>query len=316
MVRPASEPSGPPPSPGDPRPSLESLAAEPQPPLDTGKPESEPALQTVGPEAEPGLEGGPRAVLQASLVDTHCHLFLMEEDPRVVVDGARAAGVDAVVCVGIDPPSSRRSRELADSLRGVFATAGVHPHTARDFDSAAGSTVEELVADPRVVAVGETGLDYYRMLSPAEDQRRAFRAHCALAREAGKPLVVHTRDAWDDVLAILHEEGAAAVVLHCFSGDEAVVREAAARGYHVSFAGNLTYPKNESLRRAATEVPAELLLVETDSPFLAPQPLRGRPNTPANVAAVVHALAEAREEDPEEVAAATARNAAAVFRLP
>jgi len=250
------------------------------------------------------------------LFDSHCHLFLMEDDPAAAVEAARAAGVHGLLCVGIDPESSRRSRDLADSLAGVFATAGVHPHEASEFDAAAGAAVEELAHDPRVVAVGETGLDYERMHSPAEDQRRAFRAHLALAREAGKPVVVHTRNAWDDVLAILEREHAERVVLHCFSGDAAVAREAAARGYACSFAGNVTYPKNAHLRQAAAEVPAELLLVETDSPFLAPQAVRGRWNAPSNVRHVVEALAEVREVDAAEVARRTSENANRSFGLP
>jgi TatD DNase family protein len=250
------------------------------------------------------------------LFDTHCHLFLMDGDPAAAVETARAAGVQGLVCVGIDPESSRRSREFADSLAGVFATAGVHPHQAADFDAAAGAAVEELAHDPRVVAVGETGLDYERMHSPPEDQRRAFRAHLALAREAGKPVVVHTRNAWDDVLAILDRERADRVVLHCFSGDAAIAREAAARGYACSFAGNATYPKNAHLRQAAAEVPAELLLAETDSPFLAPQAVRGRGNVPSNVRHVVEALAEARGEEAAEVARQTSENARRSFGVP
>ena len=266
--------------------------------------------------AEPALESNPQPVLEHSVVDSHCHLFLMEADPRAVVEDSRAAGVGSLICVGIDAESSRRSRELAYSLAGVFATAGVHPHSAREFDPAAGAAVEELLADPRVVAVGETGLDHFRMLSPPEDQVRAFRAHCALARETDKPIVVHTRDAWDDVLSVLEEERLERVVLHCFSGRAEVAREAGARGYHCSFAGNITYPKNEHLRLAASEVPEELLLVETDSPFLAPQPMRGADNSPVNLFAVVVAVAEARNTDPETIAAVTTANARAAFALP
>lgn len=251
-----------------------------------------------------------------SLIDTHCHLFLMEGEAGRLVSEARAGGVGTLVCVGIDPESSRSSRDLADAREGVFATAGVHPHTASSFDDAAGAVVEELLADPRVVAVGETGLDYHRMRSPKEDQQRAFRTHCALARETDKPLVVHTRDAWEDVLAILAEERAERVILHCFSGDRAAAAEAAARGYYCSFAGPVTYPKNDELRLAAAAVPANLLLVETDSPFLAPQVLRGRDNAPANVRHVAEALAEARGETLESVAEATTRNARAAFGLP
>ena len=218
----------------------------------------------------------------------------MEGDTAAIVTAAREAGVGRLVCVGIDPGSSRRSLELAESFRGVFATAGVHPHTASEFDQPAGSIIEELLADPMVVGVGETGLDYYRRLSPVEDQHRAFRTHIALSRETGKPLVVHVREAWDDALRILAEEGAEHVVLHCFSGDEQVVREAGARGYFLSFAGNLTYPAADRVRAAARAVPDDRLLVETDSPFLTPQSTRGTPNSPTNVVEILAAVASLR----------------------
>jgi TatD DNase family protein len=248
--------------------------------------------------------------------DTHCHLFLMDAEPAAAVEAARESGVEGLVTVGIDRESSLRCRDLADSLAGVFATAGVHPHSAAEFDEAAGAAIEELLADPRVVAVGETGLDYFRMLSPAEDQERVLRAHCGLARETGKPLVVHTRDAWDDMFRILEEERAERVILHCFSGDEAVAREASSRGYFSSFAGNVTYPKNSSLRKAAAVIPPGLLLAETDSPFLAPQPLRGRDNQPGNVGQVVEALAESRGARTAEAARLTTTNAGRAFALP
>lgn len=248
-------------------------------------------------------------------VDTHCHLFLVDRDPGEVLREARAAGVDTVVCVGIDPESSRRSLELAESFRGVFATAGMHPHTADRFDRRAAATVEELVAHPLVVAVGETGLDHYRRLSPPEDQARAFRVHIALARESGKPLVVHVREAWDEALALLAAERAERVVLHCFSGDEAVAAEAQARGYFVSFAGNLTYPGAHALRRAAASLDPSRVVVETDSPFLPPQPYRGRSNVPANLTETVRQLATLRGQTLQEARAATTEAARAAFPL-
>ena len=254
-----------------------------------------------------------REPLEAGAVDTHCHLFLIEADSTEIVEEARAAGVSTLVCVGIDPESSRRSLELAESFRGVFATGGVHPHTASEFDEAAGAAIEELLASPQVLAVGETGLDFYRMLSPREDQERVFRVHVALSRETGKPLVVHVRDAWPEAMAILDHEGAEGVVLHCFSGDVATAREAEARGYFLSFSGTLTYPRNECLREAAAAVASESLLVETDSPYLAPQSLRGRDNRPANVVAVLEELSRVRGEPLDDVRTATSANAALVF---
>src|SRR5436190_13273427 len=150
----------------------------------------------------------PQGPVQAGAVDTHCHLFLVEREPAQVVEAARAAGVETMVCVGIDPSSSRRSVELAESFRGMFATAGMHPHTASSLDATAGSALEELLANPMVLAVGETGLDFFRMKSPVADQDRALRLHVRWAREFDKPLVVHVRDAWDAALRILGDEGA------------------------------------------------------------------------------------------------------------
>jgi TatD DNase family protein len=264
---------------------------------------------SVADQAEPNPQEG----LETGAVDTHCHLFLMEEDPAAVVEEARAAGVATLVCVGIDPESSRRSLELAESFRGVFATAGVHPHTASDFDDVAGAAIEELLGNPQVVGVGETGLDFYRMLSPQADQERTFRAHVALSRDSGKPLVVHVRDAWPEAMAILDDEHAERVVLHCFSGDAATAREAEARGYTLSFSGNVTYPRNAHLREAAAAVGIDRLVVETDSPYLAPQHLRGRDNRPANAISVIEALADARGSTAEAVREATTANALRAF---
>jgi TatD DNase family protein len=275
----------------------------------------QPAAPTAVPNAGPGDADGPVDEPGSFAVDTHCHLFLMEADPADVVGSARRAGVGRIVCVGIDPDSSRRSLELAESFRGVFATAGVHPHTASEFDGSAAAVVEELLAHPLVVGAGETGLDFYRRLSPPEDQQRAFRAHIALSRETGKPLVVHVREAWPEALRILGEERAERVVLHCFSGDEDIAGEAAARGYFVSFAGNLTYPKNERLRAAAFALPEESVLAETDSPFLAPQVKRGRANHPANVVDVLGTLAEIRGLNLESMVGAATAAAFGAFPL-
>src|SRR2546423_885941 len=150
-----------------------------------------------------------------------------------------------------------RRRANRSSLEGVFATAGVHPHDAKDLDAAAGARIEEMLGDPRVLGVGETGLDFFRMLSPKQEQERAFRLHIDWSRETDKPLVVHVRDAWPDVLRVLDEGSADRVVIHCFSGTSAEAKECAERGYFMSFAGNVTYPKNEHLRTAAASAPIE-----------------------------------------------------------
>jgi TatD DNase family protein len=189
----------------------------------------------------------------------------------------------------------------------------MHPHDASAFDNRAGAEIEELLANPLVVAVGECGLDFYRMRSPREDQERVLRVHIAMAREADLPLVVHVRDAWSEILQVLDEGSAERVVLHCFSGDAATAAEVSERGWFLSFAGNVTYPKNAHLREAAASVPLEAILVETDSPFLAPQRLRGRDNVPGNVLDVVEAVANARGEDVRTVLEATVSNARRAF---
>ena len=258
-------------------------------------------------------ESNPEPPMQSGAVDTHCHLFLLDGDPAEAVETARAAGVDTLVCVGIDPGSSRRSIELADSFPGVFATAGMHPHDASAFDTEAAAELEELLENRRVVAVGECGLDFFRMRSPRPDQERALREQVRLARAHDLPLVIHVRDAWPEILRVLDEGSAERVVLHCFSGDAEIAAGCAERGWFLSFAGNVTYPKNEHLREAAAAVPLDRVLVETDSPFLAPQRLRGRDNAPSNVVDVIEAIALAREEPVEIVRETTAANARRAF---
>ncbi|MEO8477220.1 MAG: TatD family hydrolase [Actinomycetota bacterium] len=255
----------------------------------------------------------PELSVQRGAVDTHCHLFLLDRQPADVVETARAAGVDRLLCVGVDVGTSLRSLEIAETLEGVFATAGMHPHDANAFDLEAAARIEELINDRLVVGVGECGLDYFRMHSPRDDQIRAFRTHISWSNESGKPLVVHVRDAWDDALRVLDEGSAEHVVIHCFSGDAEIARRCQDRGYWVSFAGNLTYPKNEHLRQAAAALDRDRILVETDSPFLSPQKLRGSDNEPANVMLTIDELARARDEDVDSLVTATAQNAHAAF---
>jgi TatD DNase family protein len=246
--------------------------------------------------------------VQSAAVDTHCHLFLLERDTGEVLDEARTAGVGTVICPGIDPETSLRALQLARSFPGVFATAGMHPHEASRFDGGARAEIEALLTNPQVVAVGECGLDFYRMHSPREDQVRVLKDHMALARDADLPLVVHVREAWPEILRLL-DEGSSEIVLHCFTGDVATALECAARGWHLSFAGNITYPRNAQIREAAAAIPLERVLVETDSPFLSPQRMRGRDNAPANVIDVIETIAAVRGETGENVRTATARNA-------
>jgi len=254
-------------------------------------------------------------VLSAPLVDSHCHLEMIESGVEAAVAGAAAAGVGTIVSIGIDVPSSQLAVGLARRLPGVYATVGLHPHDATACNGRLLGELERLAREPKVVAVGECGLDYYRDLAPRDDQRRAFIAQMGLARSLGRTLVVHTREASADTFRLLDEFGAGLrVVMHCFSAPE-YVEECNRRDYFVSFAGNLTYKSAASLREAARGVRDDLLLVETDAPFLAPVPHRGKDNEPAWVALTAAQLAEVRGWDLDTVARVTTANARRAFGL-
>jgi TatD DNase family protein len=256
------------------------------------------------------------------VVDTHAHLGVCQPPDRELVGRARDRGVRRILTVGLDEASNREAIAAAEAHEEVFASVGRHPNGASGFDEAAAADVEALAAHERVVAVGETGLDYYRDGASREDQRAAFQAQIAIARNAGLPLVIHVRngeggdgDAVADVFAVLAKEAQGVrVVMHCFSAGAKRVAEAAERGWYCSFAGNLTYPKAEALREAAGLVPEELLLVETDSPFLAPQVVRGKPNQPAHVVEVARRLADERGVAYEDLERQLEANAREAFR--
>jgi TatD DNase family protein len=256
------------------------------------------------------------------VIDTHCHLGLCEPDAAVLVADAARVGVARMLTVGIDDAANREAIEAAEAHEGVFAAVGRHPNGASGFDDGAAERIEELARHPRVAAVGETGLDYYRDRAPRDDQRHAFRAQIEIARRVGKPLVIHVRDggattdgeALDQAFEILRAEATGVeVILHCFSAPPERAFEAAEWGWYCSFAGNVTYPRSDTLRAAAREVPDDLLLVETDAPFLSPQPVRGKPNEPANVVATAEALAEVRGVGYPELEATVEANAARLF---
>ncbi len=240
------------------------------------------------------------------MIDTHAHLESCEEGPDQAVATAAAAGVARILTIGRE-----QAIDLAGRLDGVWAIVGWHPHEAEDADVEA---LRRLLGQPRVVALGEVGLDFYRDNADRDDQRRVFEQQIELANETGKPLVIHTRDADHETFPMLRS-AQVPVVLHCFSSPERL-DEAVERGYYVSFAGNVTYPKAVELRSAARRVPERLLLAETDSPYLAPVPLRGRRNTPANVLHTLALLAGLRETEPAALAATIERNASLVFGLP
>jgi TatD DNase family protein len=255
-------------------------------------------------------------MLSRMLVDTHCHLHLLEATPEEVVAGALAEGVGHLVDVGVDVASSRQAAANAARLPQVSATAGVHPHDADTLDDAALAELRRLLAGERVVGVGETGLDYHYDNSPRDRQRAAFAAHVGLARELGKTLVVHCREAFADVVAILEADGAPArVVFHCFAGDERAAARVVEAGWYVSFAGIVTFRNAAGLRAACAVVPLERMVLETDSPFLSPHPYRGRPNRPGRVTVTAQAVAEVHGVPVERVAEATTATAAEAFRL-
>jgi TatD DNase family protein len=247
------------------------------------------------------------------VIDTHCHLDSCKPANAELVANARALGVTKLATVGMDPETNPRALAAAAEFDGVSAIVGRHPNAATGWQDSDIEEIERAAAQPGVVAVGETGLDYFRDRAPRDDQRRALVAQLELARRVDLPIVIHTRAAEDDTFAVLaeHADGLT-VILHCFSAPDRV-EEAVERGYYCSFAGNVTYKSAADLQRAATEVPDELLLVETDAPYLTPVPLRGEPNEPANVTRTAEFVAELRGVEYAQLEEIVERNAARVF---
>ncbi len=252
-----------------------------------------------------------------SFVDTHCHLD--HHDGLSVAEQvarARAADVDTLVTVGTDMASSTQAVRTAAKHDGVWAVVGIHPNDAMEATPAVLGVIDTLASEDVVVGIGETGLDYYRDYTTPEQQDGAFRAHIDLARAHDKALVIHCREAWDDTLTTLEDHGAPdRVVMHCFSGDADVVDHCAERGWFLSFAGNVTFRNAQPLRDAAARAPLDLVLTETDSPFLTPHPHRGTPNDPGYIPLVAEQLATVQDITVDELADAVAANAAEAFGL-
>jgi TatD DNase family protein len=244
------------------------------------------------------------------MIDTHAHLE--PEDAGEVLERARAAGVDRVVTIATTVAGARDALGIASGYEGVYACLGIHPHEA-GADAGRLGDLRALLSDPRAVAVGETGLDYFRDYAPRDAQRRLFDAHLELATELRKPVVIHTRAADEDTVEAL-AGFTGTVVLHCFSSP-ALLEPALERGWYFSFAGNVTYPKAPELREAAARVPADRLLAETDSPYLAPQPVRGRTNEPAFVMHTLETLAAVRGDEAAALGAQIDANADDAFGL-
>ena len=258
------------------------------------------------------------------IIDSHCHLddSSFDEDRNEVLKRAREAGVDLLLAIGTGngPPDLEAAVRLAAEHDFVYATVGVHPHDARKATPETYDRLAELCKHPKVLALGEIGLDYHYDHSPRDTQRKVFIRQMEIARQAGKPIVIHTREAWADTAALLEEDwGSAGLggIMHCFSGDAEQARQSLELGFHISFAGVLTFAKAEELRQTATGVPMDRLLVETDAPYLTPAPFRKiRRNEPCYVVETARKLAEIRGISFEEVAKATTRNFLRLFDLP
>jgi TatD DNase family protein len=247
------------------------------------------------------------------VIDTHAHLDGCDEPVEQLLSRAREAGVTRVVTIGTGIDSCRAALAIAEQHDGVYAALGIDPHQAGSAEAARVDELPALLDHPRAVAVGETGLDNFHRFATPEEQRRLFEAQIELASDLDLPLVIHSRDADEETAAALATFDGT-VILHCFSAP-GLLTAALERGYYVSFAGNVTYPKAAELRECAALVPPDRILAETDSPYLAPQPLRGRRNEPANVLETVLVLAESRGEDAAELAERIDANASAAFAL-
>ncbi|MCL5022798.1 MAG: TatD family nuclease-associated radical SAM protein [Nitrospirae bacterium] len=258
----------------------------------------------------------------AGLIDTHCHLDMFD-DRDAVIAAAREAGLAAILTIGSDPGSNAVNIEICRRHEKVYAAVGIHPHDAKDFTGETYAQMKAWIdssppapgAARKIVAVGETGLDYHYDRSPRDVQRNVFRRHLDLARETGLPVVVHSREAKEDTLALLADSGIRKGVLHCFSGDRETAEKAMEMGLYLSFAGSLTFRNAGNLREIAREIPDDYLLVETDAPFLTPEPLRGKRNTPSFIVHTARRLAELREVSPEDIARITSLNAQRLFRV-
>ncbi len=253
------------------------------------------------------------------MIDSHTHLFLCERPEDELVEAALAAGVNRMLNVGLGDGQNEAAIAAAERHEAVFASVGRHPTEATGFDDAEAERIAALAAHEKVRAIGETGIDYYHETASPADQRRAFEAQVAIARELRLPIVIHGRDkdgetaAIDEIFAVLDAQaGETPVILHCFSAPWRAA-DAAERGWYCSFAGHTTYPASEALREAAAQLPAELILVETDAPYLAPQTVRGKPNEPAYVVDTARVVADARGIPYEELERIVEANARALF---
>ncbi len=253
------------------------------------------------------------------LIDSHAHLDggQFADDLDETVARASANGISHILTIGCDLESSAASIAVAEQFEQISAAVGVHPHDATEIDATALDTLKTMLGHPKVVALGEIGLDYYRDRSPRDVQHEAFRQQIRLAHETGKPIIVHDRDAHTDVMAILKDEDGArnGGVLHCFSGDLTMAKKCLELGFYLSFTGTITYPKNDAIREIIRQLPLERLLVETDCPYLSPQKFRGKRNEPAYVRYTAEKIADIKGVTIAEVAETTSRNCYDLFGI-
>lgn len=246
------------------------------------------------------------------LIDSHCHLDSPKfaGDREAVIARARAAGVERFLAIGTGegPPELEAGVRLAETHAGFFATVGVHPHDASKAMPETFARLRELAAHPKVVAFGEIGLDFHYDFSPRDVQASVFLEQLEIARAAALPIVIHTREAWTETMRLLRENWRGRGIMHCFTGGPDQARQALDLGFHLGFGGVITFPRSEALREAARMTPDDRLLVETDAPYLAPVPYRGKRNEPALMVETVRRLAEVRGTEPEHIAALTTRN--------
>ncbi|HKJ05093.1 MAG TPA: TatD family hydrolase [Geopsychrobacteraceae bacterium] len=256
---------------------------------------------------------------QPKLIDTHAHLdgSQFNQDREETIARAHESGISKILTVGCDLESSQSSIDLAAKHKDIYAAVGIHPHDSAKCNETAIDRLREMQKQPKVVAIGEIGLDFFRNLAPRDKQREAFRRQIRLAKEVGKPIIVHDRDAHDEVLQMLREENAASVggVLHCFSGDLKMARACIELGFYLSFPGTITYPKNEEVRDIVRAISIDRMLVETDCPYLSPQKFRGKRNEPAYVRYTAEKIAEVKSLSIEDVARVTSRNAFDLFGI-
>jgi TatD DNase family protein len=250
------------------------------------------------------------------VIDTHCHLQMknFKGDIERVIESARQAGVEAIINVGFDMRSSEEAADLSEKYPSLYAAVGVHPHDAKTYDGSTLHAIEGFLHQRRVVAIGEIGLDYYRNLSPKDVQKKVFAEQLDLAREKGFPVILHIRDAYEEVLSILEEKSPPSAVLHCFSGSLAAAKRAMDLGYYLSFGGSITYGGGRS-HDTVRGIPLARMMVETDAPFLAPVPHRGKRNEPAFIRYTIRCLAEIKGESEQRVARITTENAVSFFKV-